>query len=150
MARGLKTIFVQRLESHFLWVALYILWGWPLHISSWPLWNSKLCSRGSFKILFKSHPFFFGPPPAVLVCPPICPHSPLNPLTLSVGETWRLILGTSLSNPSNLKLQRSSNQIMTDCDQCQEMGKVEHVSNSYSYYAQAIGIFLLVLSVVGG
>ena len=39
---------------------------------------------------------------------------------------------------------------MTDCDQCQEMGKVEHVSNSYSYYAQAIGIFLLVLSVVGG
>ena len=29
------------------------------------------------------------------------------------------------------------------------MGKVEYVSNSYSYYAQAIGIFLLVLSVVG-
>ena len=34
---------------------------------------------------------------------------------------------------------------MTNCDTCQ----MDHLPNSYSYYGQAIGIFLLVLSVVG-
>ena len=39
--------------------------------------------------------------------------------------------------------------IMTDCDSCQVVEKVSDSGDTFSYYAQAIGVFLLVLSVVG-
>ena len=114
---------------------------------------------------FGPSPFFLGPStsffPATPRCPclsillsseclSICAHSPLKPLSLSKSKL--ILLGKPFHSILKMTWQyffcRLWN-IMTDCDSCQVVEKVSDSGDTFSYYAQAIGVFLLVLSVVG-
>ena len=128
--------------------------------------NTPLCISVD---IFWSIPFFLGPstsffpatPPLSLFVHPavqwVSPH--LRALTTQTSfavevETYskHILLGKPFHSILKMTWQyffcRLWN-IMTDCDSCQVVEKVSDSGDTFSYYAQAIGVFLLVLSVVG-
>ena len=105
------------------------------------------------------HIFFSGHPPLSLFVHPAVQWVSLHLRSLTTQTSFAVEVETysfRKAFPLNLKddmailfLQALLWNIMTDCDSCQVVEKVSDSGDTFSYYAQAIGVFLLVLSVVG-